>query len=190
MGITKVIEIGTIGQFGGAYHFMSNFYVTPIIIKDITYRTSEHAYQAAKFLKDTEERNHVLSFTEPGQAKREANKIVAKLNKYQPESAEPADKADRIAILTPDWENRKMSIMNFVLQTKFAPGSEMAELLLKTGSRPLLEGNWWHDNYWGSCEPKARRTRKTSPCKTECATLGKNHLGRLLMAIRKDLRTE
>jgi len=191
MGIIKTIDIRTVEQFAGAYHFLSNFYVTPIIINDITYRTSEHAYQAAKFLKDTEERNHILSFAEPGQAKREANRIVAKLNRYQPESAEPADKADRIAILTPDWEKRKLGIMNFVLRTKFAPGSEMAELLLKIGIAPLLEGNWWHDNYWGSCERKARATKvKVSPCKPECAKPGENHLGRLLMTIRKDLRTE
>ena len=190
MGILKVIDIGEVKQFTGAFGFLSNFYLLPIVINDITYRSSEHAYQAAKLVKGTIERTAVMNCITPFQAKKEANRIVAKLNKYQPESAEPADKADRIAILTPDWEKRKLGIMNFVLRTKFAPGSEMAELLLKTGIRPLLEGNYWHDNYWGSCEPRFQRTDRTSRCTSTCAKPGTNHLGRLLMAIREDLRSE
>jgi len=202
MGIIKVIDIRAVNQFTGAFSFLSNFYLHPIVINDITYRSSEHAYQSAKFVKGTIERTAVMNCITPFQAKREADRIIAKLNKYQPESAEPADKADRIAILTPDWEKKnKLIAMNFVLRVKFAPEvefpggirvqSEMAELLLKTDTAPLFEGNWWHDNYWGSCEPKARATRvKTSPCRLECSKPGENHLGKLLMAIRKDLRSE
>lgn len=32
--------------------------------------------------------------------------------------------------------------------SQFAHGTEMAELLLKTGSRQLVEGNTWNDDYW------------------------------------------
>tara|TARA_B100000949_G_C14275897_1_gene449489 strand:- start:424 stop:987 length:564 start_codon:yes stop_codon:yes gene_type:complete len=184
MGIIKTIEPRLISQFRGPYWFLSNFYPLPIVINDITYRTSEHAYQAAKFLKDTGERNSVMNIFEPGKAKREADRIVAKF--LRPEAGDE----DREAVLTPDWDKRKVAIMNTVLRVKFAPGSDMAELLMKTGTTPLLEGNWWHDNDWGSCEPRFRPRERSITCKPECAEAGKNHLGKLLMHIREDLIRE
>ena len=32
--------------------------------------------------------------------------------------------------------------------SQFAHGSDMAEQLLKTGTRQLVEGNTWNDDYW------------------------------------------
>ena len=48
--------------------------------------------------------------------------------------------------------------------------------LLSTSNATLVEGNWWHDNFWGDCYcPK---------CK---GIPGANTLGRLLMELRSKL---
>ena len=45
-----------------------------------------------------------------------------------------------------------------------------------TGDAELIEGNTWHDNYWGVCS-----------C-SKCNGRGKNRLGKLLMKVREELR--
>ena len=48
------------------------------------------------------------------------------------------------------------------------------EKLLSTKDRELIEGNFWHDNFWGDCS-----------CK-KCQDIeGGNRLGKLLMEIRE-----
>ena len=64
--------------------------------------------------------------------------------------------------------------MRQLLMTKFAwPGEQ--DLLLKTGTAELIEGNWWGDTFWGVFNGA-----------------GQNHLGRLLMEVREfyDLQRE
>jgi|TARA_R110000824_G_scaffold140016_6_gene305561 ribA/ribD-fused uncharacterized protein len=177
----SIIKSIAINQFNGAFHFLSNFYLTPIVIEDITYASSEHAYQAKKFLKGTAERESVIAMDTPSGAKREADRITKKLLLPQ------ADEADRAAILTPDWQQRKATFMMRILNVKFAPGSELAELLAKTDKLHLLEGNYWHDNVWGSCEPRFRPRNRSITCSDACLGRGENGLGKILMAIRHSL---
>ena len=47
----------------------------------------------------------------------------------------------------------------------------LAELLLSTEDFPLLETNDWNDRFWGVSQGK-----------------GLNHLGRILMKVRKEIR--
>jgi predicted NAD-dependent protein-ADP-ribosyltransferase YbiA (DUF1768 family) len=61
--------------------------------------------------------------------------------------------------------------MRDLLRQKFAH-PELRRLLLATGDAELVEGNTWGDRFWGVC-----------------AGRGQNHLGRLLMAIRAEIRT-
>lgn len=70
-----------------------------------------------------------------------------------------------------DWNTLRFVKMTEILRVKFTPGSEMARLLLATGASQLIEENWWGDTFWGSC-----------------SGIGTNHLGRLLMEIREELR--
>jgi ribA/ribD-fused uncharacterized protein len=72
--------------------------------------------------------------------------------------------------LRPDWESVKLNVMEQCLREKFKPGTQLSQELLATGSRELVEGNTWNDTFWGVCRGQ-----------------GKNHLGRLLMKIRKEL---
>ena len=61
------------------------------------------------------------------------------------------------------------------LNYKFKQNNDLAELLLKTKYLKLVEGNKWHDNYWGQCY-----------C-YKCSNIkGYNILGIMLMKIRKN----
>jgi ribA/ribD-fused uncharacterized protein len=72
----------------------------------------------------------------------------------------------------PDWNEVKLKFMTEALIQKFSPESKLAQNLLNTVGYLLVEGNNWHDNYWGV------DTRYG---------IGENKLGILLMRIRENL---
>jgi hypothetical protein len=72
--------------------------------------------------------------------------------------------------LRPDWEQAKFLIMRELLVQKFVRYPDLRKKLLATGDAELVENNLWGDKIWGVCRG-----------------VGENHLGRLLMAIRKEL---
>lgn len=136
-----------ITAFKGAYRWLSNFWPCKVEYEGITYNCVEAAYQAAKSL-DVKVRQRVAELPSPYACKRYGRGIA----------------------LRPDWDDVKVEIMRSLLQQKFTPGTALAERLIATGSRLLVEGNDWGDTFWGVC-------RK----------VGENHLGRLLMDIRRRL---
>ena len=74
--------------------------------------------------------------------------------------------------LRSDWEAIKVDRMRQVIDAKFSD-PKLAKLLDQTGDSELLEGNSWHDKIWG----------------VDINTLqGQNHLGKILMAKREQLR--
>ena len=75
--------------------------------------------------------------------------------------------------LRPDWEQVKLGIMEEIVRAKFTQHPELAVRLLQTGGRVLVEGNHWGDTFWGVDS----RTGQ-----------GENHMGRILMKIREELR--
>lgn len=72
--------------------------------------------------------------------------------------------------LRSDWEQVKIPIMEKILRSKFED-ELLRYKLLQTGTQELVEGNTWGDTFWGVCNGK-----------------GSNHLGKLLMKIRKDFQ--
>lgn len=84
-------------------------------------------------------------------------------------------KVGRTLVLRPDWEQVKFSVMEELLRQKFAAGTTLADLLLATGEAKLIEGNTWGDKTWGCVLIEGRWQ-------------GQNHLGRMLMGIRDELR--
>jgi predicted NAD-dependent protein-ADP-ribosyltransferase YbiA (DUF1768 family) len=74
-------------------------------------------------------------------------------------------------ILRPDWNDVKLKIMENLLRQKFKKGSELGDKLVETFPKILIEGNTWNDTFWGICN-----------------SVGKNHLGKLLMKIRRDIK--
>ena len=142
-----------IDSFRGAFDFLSNFYGASVFYDGLWYQNSEAAFQSAKTL-DPEMRK-----------------------KFTAASPSQAKSMGRMVNLRPDWEQVKDGIMLEILRSKFAPGTKCAERLLATGSLRLIEGNTWHDNYWGVCQCEKCRGEK-----------GLNHLGELLEKVRDELR--
>ncbi len=69
-----------------------------------------------------------------------------------------------------DWPAIKLGVMSTGLDAKFQI-PELRDKLLATGNAELVEGNSWNDTYWGMCRG-----------------VGDNHLGKLLMKIRAELK--
>ena len=74
-------------------------------------------------------------------------------------------------VLRADWEAVKLSIMKRLVSNKFALNKELADLLRQTGDAELIEGNNWGDAFWGVC-----------------GGVGRNHLGKILMEVREEIR--
>lgn len=116
--------------------------------------TLEHQFQAGKTL-DDRWKEWILGAKTPFQAKKLAHS----------------------APMRPDWNRIKVDWMLQLLRWKFSQ-EPLRGQLLATEDAELIEGNLWHDNFWGSCT-----------CQ-KCKDLPKeNHLGRLLMQVRSELRT-
>lgn len=128
---------------------MSNFYQHEMVYEDDKYRTSEHAFQAAKCT-NRADKEKIITAKTPAMAKSIGGKIP----------------------LRSDWEQIKDSVMENVLKAKFSD-ARLRELLNSTKGCELIEGNHWHDQYWGTCN-----------CSRHNKTPGNNMLGILLMKIR------
>ena len=88
-------------------------------------------------------------------------------------SANEAKKLGRQVELRPDWNEVKVGLMEQIVRAKFTRNEDLAMLLLATGDSTLVEGNAWNDVFWGVSLSTGR---------------GENHLGRILMKIREELR--
>lgn len=132
--------------FQGAYRFLSNFW--PCRVKWATeyYRSVEHAYQAAKTMSPLEWEK-IQNCVTAGDAKRMGRKVT----------------------LRPDWDLDKMAVMLDLVRQKFTDPI-LRQQLLSTGDAELIEGNYWHDTFWGVCNG-----------------VGENHLGKIIMQVRKEI---
>ena len=77
----------------------------------------------------------------------------------------------RKVLLREDWEMVKDLIMYEINYEKYIQNADLRKRLLETGEQELVEGNFWNDTYWGVCKG-----------------VGENHLGKILMRIRSELR--
>lgn len=155
-----------INDFRGPHAFLSNFYLSQVYYCDRTWRSVEHAYQAAKVDDKTEIVNLfgqtwldiIDEAHTPGLAKRIGARVP----------------------LRSDWGQVRISVMRDLLANKFQPGTVLAGLLNDTGDVTLVEGNHWHDNFWGVCNCDKCRDSWPSPFDP----VGQNWLGKLLMERR------
>lgn len=108
------------------YRPFSNFHVEPFRWRNKTWKTSEHAFQAAKTT----------------DAKCYENIWAAK-------TASEAKSLGQRCPLSPTWEADKNNIMYSILVAKFSQSPILKELLLSTGEKYLEETNDWGDTYWG-----------------------------------------
>lgn len=137
-----------INAFKGNYRFLSNFAPCDVYLDGKQYPSVEHAYQAAKTMDPT--------LRVP----------------FESGTAAEAKKRGKKLVKRPDWENVKLEVMEKLLVQKFLEGTQYRAKLDATKGYELIEGNWWHDNVYGSCT-----------C-ANCGDKGRNELGKMLMRIR------
>jgi len=77
--------------------------------------------------------------------------------------------------MRPDWTDAvKIYHMRIALLMKFSQNYPLMIKLLETGEEELVEGNLWHDRFWGKCE-----------CKICQSLFYENRLGMLHMELRR-----
>ena len=149
-----------IESFFGEYRWLSNFWPVEIEWLGLKWPSLEHAYVATKcesfadvlfILFDEKGKKRKMT---AGQVKRFGRKIK----------------------IRGDWEGMRVETMRQLLELKFQD-PELREMLIATGDQQIVEGNRWHDSFWGTC-----KCRKCEP--------GKNTLGKLLMQLRSELQDE
>ncbi|MGL4236894.1 NADAR family protein [Tabrizicola sp.] len=133
-----------------AFSEFSNFAPFGVELDGLWWPTVEHYFQAQKF-EDAGYREQIRRARRPKDAK--------------------ALGMTRSLALRSDWEEVKEGIMHRAVLTKFRTHPVLAQLLMSTGDRLLVE-NAPMDAYWG-CGPDGS---------------GQNKLGKILMAIRSELR--
>lgn len=119
--------MNAIKGFFGPYRWLSNFHFVKVRCFDEEYRTTEHAYQAAKHL-DPAFRAEISRYSHPRDAM----------------------KAGRSRPPRPDWDDIKLQVMLDVNRQKFAQ-EPLRTWLLETGDAYLEETNTWGDVFWGVC---------------------------------------
>lgn len=153
----------TSNGFREDYFFLSNFYVSPILIsyqgEDFVLASGEHVFQGMKVAASTWSVEDNLKWLRS----MEANE--------SPGFAKKAGK--RISLDVPKWNLMSMACMRRTLDLKFEQHPGLRQQLLDTGNLTLVEYNNWGDTLWGVNE-------KTGS--------GRNQLGKLLMDLRQSLR--
>lgn len=138
-----------IKEFKNQYFFLSNFYECPIYYNKLVFCNAEAAFQAQKVIDEKEQYKFI------------------NLNASQ------ARKLGKTIALREDWEEVKDNIMYEIVKRKFTVNKELQQKLLETKEEELVEGNWWHDTYWGV-------DSKTG--------IGQNKLGKILMKVREEVK--
>lgn len=150
-----------IAEFQDTYRPFSNFWYKDVYLPDddLIYPSNEHAYQAAK--------SHDIT----------ARRVIK-------DSKTPSDAKTlgRTIDIRDNWNIDRRKVMLYINKIKYTY-SDMEELLLSTGTQKLIEGNTWHDNYWGICSCQSCTQERTIN-----KTLGANWLGKILMLIRLELQ--
>ena len=138
-----------IASFNKEFRFLSNFAPSVLWVNGLVFPTLEHAYQVYRAT-NSQDREKIRTAINPGRAKRIAHSVEQSTT----------------------FHSRKVDIMLNLLEKKFKDSTLRARLEA-TGTQELVEGNYWHDNFWGNC---------TCP---DCGDItGENMLGKLLMQVR------
>lgn len=109
-----------------AYGCFSNFSRHKIFLKDKSWKTTEHYFQAQKFAGTPHEEELRLA---------DSPMEVAKMGR------------DRTRPLRKDWETVKDDVMREALRAKFTQNKELKNTLLETGDAILVE-HTKNDSYW------------------------------------------
>jgi N-glycosidase YbiA len=124
MGNRKIIKFYRTSDPFGEF---SNFAAFPIRLKGVVWPTTEHYFQAQKFVGSPHEETLRLA---------DSPMTVAKMGR------------ERSRPLRSDWEAVKDDIMREAVFAKFAQHPSLLKLLLSTGDAEIIE-HTKNDSYWG-----------------------------------------
>jgi hypothetical protein len=89
-----------------------------------------------------------------------------------PREAADLGRSSAVEPMRADWEEVKLDVMYKCLKAKFTQNPDLKDILLSTGESRIVEEATAHKDYfWGEVNGE-----------------GSNHLGNLLMRLRKELR--
>jgi hypothetical protein len=109
------------------YGCFSNFSPHGFMLDELWWKTSEHYFQAQKFINTV----HLEQIRLVG-----TPKDAARMGR------------ERTRPLRPDWEQVKEAVMYRAVLCKFSTHADLQKLLLSTGNEPIVE-NSPIDYYWG-----------------------------------------
>jgi len=112
----------------GKYGCFSNFSRHVVTIYNTVWLTSEHAYQAQKYVHNSGYYQEIYMAKNPGDA--------AKLGR------------SRLHPICGNWEEVKDYSMQEIVLAKFTQNDEIGEILLSTGDAIIIEDSLY-DSYWG-----------------------------------------
>ena len=144
----------------------SNFQTCTVVYKGLTFPTTEHAFmwEKARHFGDTQSCMEILNAKSPADAKA----IGRRVKNFKPDV----------------WDKVSEGYMYAVNFAKYEQNPVLAQYLLSTGSKTLVEANGKPDVIW-SCGLYANDPRIEDSSKWP----GKNLLGKVLMEIREQLRS-
>jgi ribA/ribD-fused uncharacterized protein len=102
----------------------------------------------------------------------QASKTLDLIERIKFQSVSPG-KAKRMGLkvsLRPNWTHVKLYQIEALVRLKFT-NPDLAFNLIQTDDVDIQEVNTWNDTFWGICNE-----------------VGQNHLGKILMKVRKDLK--
>jgi ribA/ribD-fused uncharacterized protein len=132
------------------YDVLNNFSANAVEIDGVLYPTSEHAYQAAKCT-DSAGKEEIRKAKSPLLAKEISN------TRYK-------------SAKDPEWNNKKLIVMESILRAKLDQHEEVFNALAKSGDEDIAEDSPI-DSFWGRGKDGK----------------GENRLGKLWMKIRSEL---
>lgn len=138
--------------FTPAFEVLNNFSAHQIEIWGKTFPTVEHGFHWKKYHTDHSEIAEAI--------------MIAK----SPDAAKNIA-ATHVDKLPNDWHTIKIGYMEELLRAKVEQHEDVRELLLKTGTRTIIENSPF-DSFWG-CGPDGT---------------GKNMIGKLWMKIREEIK--
>jgi len=103
-------------------------------------------------------------------AKTESAKERIRLQSVTPAEAK---RIGRSFTIREGWSDMRLDVMKELLEQRFTEDNHAGRQLIATHPAKLSEGNYWGDSFWGIDLKKDK---------------GKNHLGKLLMERRNELR--
>jgi len=164
---------GAVTEFRGPHRLFSNMFRAPVAWGDAVtaarlWACNELPYVLAKTL-SAEERALGLAVFERAEA-REPDKAGMAVRRW-----------GKRLVLRPNWDTTRRGVMLALVRDKFARNPALGEALVATGDGLIEEGNSWGDVYWGIA-------RRAVPERGIRAGDGENHLGRILMQVRAELR--